>query len=65
MKTQDTNLLSVTFRASRELIEQIDRAAAEHSKQLDLPVDRSALIRRALAHEFQGKATSTTAKAGR
>lgn len=65
MKTQGKTLLSVTFRAPAELIRAIDEVCSEHSRRLDLPVDRSAMIRRALSQAFQGKTTNTTAQAGR
>lgn len=60
MSTNDTTQISITFRAPASLVRAIDDAAAQASQRLAIPVDRSALIRRALAHEFQGLALADT-----
>lgn len=46
---------NVTLRMPVELVEQIDAEAARQSKELNLRVDRSQIIRQALAKALEKK----------
>lgn len=50
------HLQQITFRAPPELVAALNEAARTEAKRLDLPVDRSAILRRLIARELTGSA---------